>query len=32
MIVNDTNVKINDVIEEMKVVYKNDNRPWIVQL
>lgn len=30
MIVNDTNVKINDVIEEMKVVYKNDNRPWII--
>lgn len=30
MIVNDTNVKINDVIEEMKIVYKNDNRPWII--
>lgn len=23
-------LKINEVIEEMKLVYKNDNRPWII--
>lgn len=27
---NDINIKINDVIEEMKLVYRNDNRPWII--
>ena len=26
----DINIKINEVLEEMKVVYKNDNRPWII--
>ena len=30
MTTNDINIKINDVIEEMKLVYKNDNRPWII--
>lgn len=22
--------KVNDIIEEMKMVYKNDNRPWVI--
>ena len=22
--------KISDILEEMKVVYKNDNRPWVI--
>ena len=26
----DINIKINEVLEEMKLVYKNDNRPWII--
>lgn len=30
MTTNDISIKINDVIEEMKLVYKNDNRPWII--
>lgn len=30
MTTNDINIKINNVIEEMKLVYKNDNRPWII--
>ena len=30
MTTNDINIKINEVIEEMKLVYKNDNRPWII--
>ena len=30
MTTNDINVKMNEVIEEMKLVYKNDNRPWII--
>ncbi|WP_300902382.1 DNA phosphorothioation system sulfurtransferase DndC [uncultured Clostridium sp.] len=30
MTTNDINVKINNIIEEMKLVYKNDNRPWII--
>lgn len=23
-------VKVNDILEEMKMVYKNDNRPWVI--
>ncbi|MBE6055189.1 MAG: DNA phosphorothioation system sulfurtransferase DndC [Clostridium sartagoforme] len=26
----DIQTKINNIIEEMKIVYKNDNRPWII--
>ena len=22
--------KIDKIIEEMKIVYKNDNRPWVI--
>ena len=22
--------KVNDIIEEMKMVYKNDTRPWVI--
>lgn len=30
MIKFDIQSKINNIIEEMKIVYKNDNRPWII--
>jgi len=30
MIKFDIQTKINNIIEEMKIVYKNDNRPWII--
>ena len=23
-------IKVNDILEEMKIVYKNDNRPWVI--
>ncbi|WP_252242698.1 DNA phosphorothioation system sulfurtransferase DndC [Clostridium sp. ZS2] len=26
----DLQVKVNDILEEMKMVYKNDNRPWVI--
>lgn len=26
----DLQIKINDILEEMKMVYKHDNRPWVI--
>ena len=23
-------LKVNDILEEMKMVYKNDSRPWVI--
>lgn len=27
---NELQIKVNDIIEEMKMVYKNDTRPWVI--
>lgn len=27
---NELQTKVNDILEEMKIVYKNDNRPWVI--
>ena len=26
----DINTKVNNILEEMKMVYKNDKRPWVI--
>lgn len=26
----DLKTKLNDIVEEMKIVYRNDNRPWVI--